>query len=378
MVVVNEKANHISEIVSIIIPVFNREDFLYNTLFSIKNQTYDSWEAIIVDDGSTDKSLDIIQAYVKRDNRFKFFARHRQPKGAQTCRNIGMENASGKNIIFLDSDDILAPYCLLNRVNFMEQNPDLDFSINHVITFEKVPGDINILWNILDDGDDILRFFSDDVPWQTSSPIWKKEFVDQIKWDESCISGQDWDFHVQALSLKPKYKKLANAIPDCFIRRDHDVERISRNFYKAAQILNREVIWKKNYKILKAKNMWKEEYNLPFASFYFRFCEYFLIKLKNNQFNAWQFYKNVYQENLLKPKTFLWTAFYLMGLYLLRNREYFTKIFYKKLASLMPESLVSENFYSTQEKVKLEGTKLEQFVKALKSHNYSSFEENKG
>lgn len=95
--------------VTIIIPVFNRETLIIDTLKSIKEQTYIAWECLIIDDRSTDDSVDIIKKYIKGDQRFKLFVRpESRTKGASTCRNIGLDNAKGKYIQFLDSDDIIS------------------------------------------------------------------------------------------------------------------------------------------------------------------------------------------------------------------------------------------------------------------------------
>src|SRR5688500_14327273 len=75
-------------LVSIIIPNFNRVHLIGETLDSLLRQSYSNWEAIVVDDRSTDTSLLVIEEYVKKDSRIRFFIRSREPKGAPTCRNI--------------------------------------------------------------------------------------------------------------------------------------------------------------------------------------------------------------------------------------------------------------------------------------------------
>ena len=97
-------------LISIIIPTYNRANFIGETLDSVLAQTYTNWECIVVDDGSTDNSLNIIQQYCDKDNRFEVFYRsNNRIKGASSCRNIGLENSKGEFIQFLDSDDCLAP-----------------------------------------------------------------------------------------------------------------------------------------------------------------------------------------------------------------------------------------------------------------------------
>lgn len=93
--------------VSVIVPIYNIERYLRRALDSILSQTYKDWEAILVDDGSTDGSNLIIEEYVGRDNRFKVV--HKPNGGLSDARNAGMEHISGEFLIFLDADDFLHP-----------------------------------------------------------------------------------------------------------------------------------------------------------------------------------------------------------------------------------------------------------------------------
>lgn len=95
-------------LVSIIIPTFNRARLLSETLRSVVAQTHSNWECIIVDDGSTDNTEEIIKEYVTNDNRFQYYCRpNGLVKGASSCRNIGLSKCSGDFVQFLDSDDII-------------------------------------------------------------------------------------------------------------------------------------------------------------------------------------------------------------------------------------------------------------------------------
>lgn len=96
-------------LVSIIIPTYNREWIIEDTLLSVISQTYTNWECIIVDDKSTDNTKDIVKKYTEKDNRFQFISKlTSEEKGASVSRNIGIKHAKGKYIQFLDSDDLLA------------------------------------------------------------------------------------------------------------------------------------------------------------------------------------------------------------------------------------------------------------------------------
>ena len=95
--------------ISVIIPTYNRAHIIKDALESVLKQTYSNWECIVIDDGSTDHTERIIKELVSIDNRIKYIRRpSSRNKGAATCRNIGLENATGDYIQFLDSDDYIA------------------------------------------------------------------------------------------------------------------------------------------------------------------------------------------------------------------------------------------------------------------------------
>lgn len=98
-----------SDLVSIIIPTFNRAHLIGQTLDSVLVQTYKQWECIIVDDGSTDYTDELLEFYTEKDDRIKYY--HRpidRLKGANACRNYGFEVSSGDYINWLDSDDLFS------------------------------------------------------------------------------------------------------------------------------------------------------------------------------------------------------------------------------------------------------------------------------
>ena len=91
------------EKISVIIPVYNVEKFIEQSIKSVLNQTYKNLEIILVDDGSTDSSGSICDEYSKKDKRIKVI--HQDNKGLSGARNSGLDIATGKYIMFLDSDD---------------------------------------------------------------------------------------------------------------------------------------------------------------------------------------------------------------------------------------------------------------------------------
>ena len=107
-------------LVSIIIPVYNAEDFLTETIESVQAQTYEYWELLLVDDCSSDSSGQIIEKKAKEDDRIKYIKLEKN-SGAAVTRNIGLSEASGRYVAFLDSDDIWKPEKLERQMDFLAE-----------------------------------------------------------------------------------------------------------------------------------------------------------------------------------------------------------------------------------------------------------------
>ena len=102
-------------LVSIIIPTYNRADLILETLQSVQNQTYTNWECIIVDDGSKDRTEEVVRDFIKTDSRYQYYKRpeyHKQ--GGNGARNFGFSLAKGDYINWFDSDDIMIDNHLSN------------------------------------------------------------------------------------------------------------------------------------------------------------------------------------------------------------------------------------------------------------------------
>lgn len=114
--------------ISIITPCYNCESFIGKTIESLQSQTYTDWEHIIVDDGSSDRSKEVVQVFIHASPKFKLISQSNS--GVAKARNVGYKNISGDSeyILFLDSDDFLKPEMLLAMVNYMDLHPDLGFA----------------------------------------------------------------------------------------------------------------------------------------------------------------------------------------------------------------------------------------------------------
>lgn len=109
-----------NKLVSIIIPVFNLENYISSTLKSCHDQTYNNYEVIIVDDGSSDNSCTVIKEYIKDKSKFNYF--YKLNEGLSAARNYGLKIAKGDYVCFLDGDDRLAPKALQMLLDAIESN----------------------------------------------------------------------------------------------------------------------------------------------------------------------------------------------------------------------------------------------------------------
>lgn len=111
------------QLVSIVIPTFNRDRYIVQTVASVVAQTYENWQLIIVDDGSTDNTRQVLDPFV-RDQRISLVCQDNQ--GQAAARNNGLAQAQGELLCFLDSDDLWKPDKLTRQVRLMSENPDYD------------------------------------------------------------------------------------------------------------------------------------------------------------------------------------------------------------------------------------------------------------
>lgn len=118
--------NENQPLVSVIMPVYNCERFLTEAIESVISQSYQNWELLIVDDGSKDKSVLIIESYVEKDSRIRLYKNESGEHGPGIARNYGMEHISGKYTYFIDSDDWIEKDLLQDTVTLAEKtNADI-------------------------------------------------------------------------------------------------------------------------------------------------------------------------------------------------------------------------------------------------------------
>lgn len=111
----------IDGLVSVITPMYNAEQYIGETIASVRNQSYENWEMIIVDDCSTDQSANIVMELMKGDERIRYY-KNDTNQGVASSRNAAIEQAQGRYLAFLDSDDIWERDKLKKQIGYMRQN----------------------------------------------------------------------------------------------------------------------------------------------------------------------------------------------------------------------------------------------------------------
>ena len=184
--------------VSVIIPCYNCEKYIIRAVKSLEAQTYKNFEVIIINDGSTDSSDEVIKSYLKDTNlKYKYF--HQENSGVSKSRNKGIDNASGKYITFLGADDVYHKEFLQSLVSLVESN-DTDTAYcsytRDISTIIDESISIKDSIEILNHNDMMNSFMYRKGPCGFFNYIYKKSIVNEynIRFDENTRYGEDLEF----------------------------------------------------------------------------------------------------------------------------------------------------------------------------------------
>lgn len=186
------------DLVSVIIPLYNTENYISETVNSVLNQTYSNFELIIINDGSTDKSLELVTEFAKKDNRIKII--NQVNSGVASARNIGIKHCNGDYLFFLDSDDLWLPKNIELRIEYIKKNNaewifgaiDLIGEKSELLNNQILGKDGTILNDLLS--------WNGNVITTPSTVTLKKKCIEKTLFDENLSTAADQDFAIQLAS----------------------------------------------------------------------------------------------------------------------------------------------------------------------------------
>lgn len=169
--------------VSVIIPVYNAEKYLHRCIDSVLSQSFSNFELLLIDDGSNDKSGDICDEYAAKDSRIRVY--HKENGGVSSARNVGLNNANGYWITFVDADDWIEPNTLSN-VTFDDKYDVIRIPCNFNSSGKYYQHNI-----ILETNKEVIKYLRHNFCNACWGRLYKKNIIGNIRFNESIRMGED-------------------------------------------------------------------------------------------------------------------------------------------------------------------------------------------
>lgn len=254
--------------ISVIIPNFNRQQLIQRAIESVNQQNYSNVEIIVVDDKSTDQSVSVIQNLQKQQDNLLLFVVE-ENSGANACRNLGVEQAKGEYIAFLDSDDYFLPTKLEKQVKILQERPEVGFVVTgfgakgvHTLPEGMIPLKETIKQNNLGG---------------FSTLMVRKALFHQVGGlDNKLLSCQDWDLFLKLLQVSQGYK-LAEDLVAYEVQEDS----ISKNSTKVIQ--GYQIVSQKARAINQTLQVLPEKDLLAYQEYYLAMRYFKLGKIKETR-----------------------------------------------------------------------------------------------
>lgn len=248
--------------ISIIVPTYNQVEYIVSTLESVSKQSYEKWECLIIDDGSTDNTEEFVNHIVKKDSRFKYFKKSNG--GASSARNYGINLAKGEYIQFLDSDDYLHEDKLIKSIDAFKESKASDIIISNFNMFSD--SIYNLLPPYCSLENKVFNFNSILLDWDVTYTIplhcamFKKTLFKEVRFDESIQSKEDWIMWVTIFQNGARATFLNQSLAFYRYNNNGNHTNDDDNFIKANMIVYKLIteeskikLFEKNLKDLKDK-----------------------------------------------------------------------------------------------------------------------------
>jgi len=284
------------KLISIIMPVYNAERFIKESIASVVNQIYVNWELVIVDDGSTDSSLEIAESFI--DTRIKIYKQRNS--GVASARNYAIEKSNGEYLAFLDSDDLWNKNKLSIQISLMERNNyKFTYTSGHLVDENSYQtGELNPTNNPFKINNPSLRILVHDYISTLSVCISKELLTNEGKliFDPFLHGTEDWDLWIRLAQLSSpilideklvSYRVVENSLSNNFPK--HIIER--RKVLSKNHNIMRRFAGLSNLSLIAHYRSFLGEYyrNKKFIKLFF-FGLFFFLFLIGNFFQALIFY----------------------------------------------------------------------------------------
>ena len=202
--------------ISVIVPVYNAEKYLRRCIDSILSQTFTDFELLLIDDGSKDSSGAICDEYAAKDNRVRVF--HKENGGVSSARNLGLDNATGEWIAFVDSDDYVLPSYLATYVEISSENVDL--CIVGIIPDYSISSDYQITKTSVDYFGDVkgAMLLLNDCQMMGSlcNKLFRTSIITshELRLDECCKFREDEDFFLKYMCYA---RNVSTTSIECYV-----------------------------------------------------------------------------------------------------------------------------------------------------------------
>ena len=192
-------------LVSVIIPTYNRAHLIAETLDSVSAQTYQNWECIIVDDGSSDNTDEVVGEYVNKDNRFKYYHRPEEHlPGGNGARNYGFKMSQGEYVNWFDSDDLMVAEKFKNQIDIFNRSSKIDVVFSNFQFFKSDKSESKKLTTITISKENFIKKY---VLKKTLAPInsalWQKKTILNFQFNEQLIQYQEYEYFGRIFSSEP-------------------------------------------------------------------------------------------------------------------------------------------------------------------------------
>ena len=230
--------------VSIIVPTYNNAHLISETLKSIWNQTYSDWECLVIDNGSTDNTSDVVRIFCESDRRFIYV--YQRNNGVSAARNAGLRLLKGDYVQFLDSDDLLETDKISRQVEYLENNEDVDVVYSDFMRFASdIPGKfsgeaIAVGAGYVANSEMLPKLIRGNF-LRINTPLLRRRVIDIVGFfRENLYSVEDWEYWMRCACRRIKFTYYTAPAANVLVRINpnglsHDLQTMQRHYLPALQ-----------------------------------------------------------------------------------------------------------------------------------------------